>query len=75
LKYPGTVKYLNQGADFIIKKRRESAYKQMYETCGGKYKIESEGPRSEGGMAIPAGNAVMYGDSQYWYITYKCILD
>lgn len=52
----GMVKYLNAGAGFIIENRRESAYKAMYEDCGGKnYKIEYEEPNGE-----------------YWNIYYRC---
>ncbi len=69
----GTIKYLNQGASFVIIGRREDAYRQMYEACKGKYKIESEGPRSEGGVATPVGNQAFYSSSEYWYITFKCI--
>lgn len=69
---PGTVKYLNQGADSVIESRRKDAYKQMYQACHGKYKILSEGPNAEGGAFIPVGNALMYSQSQYWYINFQC---
>jgi len=69
----GIVKYLNQGASFVRESRREDAYKQMHENCGGKYNIVNEGIRSEGGTIVPIGNSAMYADSQYMYIEYKCI--
>lgn len=69
---PGMVKYLNQGADFVIKARREDAYKKMYESCGGRYKIVSEGPRAEGGAMVPVGNTYMFSQSNYWYISFQC---
>jgi outer membrane biogenesis lipoprotein LolB len=69
---PRTVSYLNQGAGFIIKSRRTSSYKKMYQDCGGPYDIISEGPRSEGGVAMPVGNSSLYSSTEYWYITYQC---
>jgi hypothetical protein len=68
----GTIKYLNQGASFVVKARRKDAYQQMYMSCKGKYSIVSEGPKSEGGTAVPVGGMMAYEDSQYWYITFKC---
>ena len=69
----GVVKYLNQGADFVIESRREDAFKEMYSGCGGNYKITGEGPREEGGVVsqISPGSA-MFFSSQYWYISYEC---
>jgi hypothetical protein len=49
---PGVVKYLNNGADFVIQQRREDAYKQMYEACGGKYRIDGEGPQVQDGVVM-----------------------
>jgi hypothetical protein len=69
----GVIKYLNQGADFVIKERRESAFKDMYDACKGSYKIISESERADGGvgMAISSSTA-MYGSTKYWYIRYEC---
>ena len=41
----GTIKYRNQGFGSIRRKRREDAYKQMSQSCGGAYQIDAEGPR------------------------------
>ncbi len=68
----GLIKYLNQGGSSVIKSRRDDAYKKMYEYCGGNYKITSEGPRDEGGSAMPVGNMVVYDNDQYWYIGFEC---
>lgn len=68
----GTVKYLNEGIASVRKSRREDAYRQMHDFCNGAYKITAEGPKSEGGMAMPIGNAAYYGDSQYWYMSFEC---
>lgn len=70
----GVVKYLNQGADFVIKNRRENAFKKMYDSCGGEYKILSEGSKREGGMVTQGfGNSLLVMDSDYWYISYQCL--
>src|SRR5215469_10296825 len=52
----GTIKYLNQGAQSVRRRRRENAYKQMHDFCNGDYNIVAEGPRDQGGYAVPIGN-------------------
>jgi hypothetical protein len=71
----GVIKYLNQGASVVKRKRREDAYKQMFDACRGKYRIDAEGPRTEGGVVIPVGGVAAIEDSQYWYIQFSCIRD
>lgn len=44
----GTIRYLNDGAEFVVKKRREDAYKRMFESCAGPYRITAEGDRADG---------------------------
>jgi len=71
----GVVKYLNQGADFVINSRREDAYKMMYEDCDGKYDIVWERPREQDNsfVMVHNGNVNLYaGTSEYWYIGYRC---
>lgn len=68
----GMVKYLNTGADNVIQQRREDAYKQMYAACNGKYRIDAEGPRTEGGVVMPVGKSIIYDETQYWYIQFSC---
>jgi len=63
----GMVKYLNQGADFIIKRRRESAFKTMYMACNGRYEITHETDKNTN---VSSQWGWGYG---YWYISYKCI--
>ena len=53
----GLVKYLNDGASFIVNRRRESAYKQMFESCRGPYRIVAEGQQAEGNTVITSDNA------------------
>ena len=72
---PGMVKYLNEGGGPVIRARRESAYRKMHDSCGGPYEILSEGPQSEGAVAIPVGNAFVSSSSQYVYISFKCASD
>ena len=69
----GIVKYLNEGAGFVKRSRRESAYKKMYESCGGSYEIVKEGTNLEGGVIVPAGNSAVWANSQYVYIEYRCV--
>ena len=72
-KRKGMIKYLNNGADFVIKSRREDAYKTMHTECGGGYEITTEGPKESGGMITPMGDSLMYSSSEYWYIAYECV--
>lgn len=69
----GLIKYLNQGGDSVIDKRREDAYKKMYDACQGKYVINKEGPRTEGGVIVQsAPNIATHSSTQYWYISFSC---
>lgn len=58
-KPKGTIKYLANGADFIISGRREDAFREMYRACNGKYSINSEILGYE-------------YSSQYIFINYQC---
>ena len=70
----GVVRYLNQGLSPFIRSRREDAYRQMYEACSGTYRIDAEGPRSEGGIVEPIqGGGASYSETQYWYIQFSCV--
>ena len=44
----GVVRYLNAGAEFVVKRRREDAYKRMFESCAGAYRITAEGDVPDG---------------------------
>ena len=68
----GVIKYRNQGFASVVKARREDAYQQMYATCGGSYRIDAEGPRTEGGVVTPVGNGAEYSSEEYWYIQFSC---
>lgn len=73
----GVVKYLNQGAKTVIRKRRESAYRKMWETCNEQYEIVKEGPKSDGGTIFGSTGAnsfsLYYGKTEYWYIQFRCL--
>lgn len=69
----GLIKYYFSVFDYANQARREDAYKQMYEVCGGKYKIITEEVKSEGGTAMPLGDRTIYHDSQYIYIEFECV--
>ena len=70
----GTVKYLNQGIAPVRNARREDAYRQMYNACGGYYRIDSEGPHSEGGRVVRDGSGGVDVESyEYWYIQFSCV--
>lgn len=70
---PGMIRYLNEGVQAVRKKRRDDAYKKMYNSCDGSYKIISEGSQSSGGAIIPMGAGAIYSDSQYIYIQFECV--
>jgi len=70
----GVVKYLNQGADFIIKKRRKSAFKDIHKICNSKWELVNEYQESTGGATHCPNlfNCYSYSSS-YNYIKYKCV--
>ena len=68
----GTIRYLNQGADGVIKARREDAYRQMHGACKGKYKIVSEGSQNNGGSATTFGQSTFFTQNEYWFINFNC---
>jgi hypothetical protein len=70
----GIVKYLNQGADFIINSRREDSFKKMAESCNNKYKILSEGEKPDTSLIVmPVGNTWVASGFNYWYFIYECL--
>lgn len=70
----GVIKYLNQGADSVIKSRRQDAYEQMHGACHGKYRIDAEGPRVEGGLVQAVSpQAAISSNIEYWHIQFSCV--
>ena len=45
----------------------------MYANCGGDYEIVQEGFNSDGGTATAVDSKLLYSESQYVYIEYKCL--
>lgn len=74
MERPGIVGYLNDGASRIREARRADAYKKMQESCGGPYKIDSEGEKVEGGSVVPTTSGGWRSfSSHHWYIQYSCV--
>lgn len=65
------MKYLSDGASFVVNKRLEDAYNKMEEFCGGGYTIIAESDSSEFAGTITNfsgnGNATtnVYGNTAY----------
>lgn len=73
-KPAGVVKYLNNGADSVIARRKEDAFKTMYSNCNGEYRITGEGPKEENGVVTAISpNSYMASSFSYWYISYECL--
>lgn len=70
---PGVIKFLNEGIASVRDKRRENAYAQMRKACGGPYRIDSEGPRIEGGAVVHDPSVSWAVPTQWWYIQFSCI--
>ncbi len=69
----GVVRYLNKGADFVIKSRRNDAYKKMYESCNGKYKIVNESVKDGDLPVYSISNIIFLDRGKYVFIEYRCI--
>lgn len=70
----GTVNYLNQGADFIIKGRRENAFRTMYDECNGKYEILEEYETNKpSGAALNYFGGIDYHSESRVFFKYKCV--
>lgn len=69
----GLVSYKTDGAGFVREKRREHAYKQMHESCGGPYRIVSEGDQVEGGVVVAGEHVAVSKARHVWYIQYACV--
>lgn len=71
----GVVRYLNQGYYSVIQDRRKQAYRAAYESCAGKWKIVSEGPRGSGAtMHVKTHQNMGFSQTdEYWYINFQCV--
>ncbi len=71
-KRGGTTSYLNDGANSAVRKRRELAYKKMYELCDGRYKITNEYDRSDDAVGFVYGGVASAHRDTYRYIEFDC---
>lgn len=70
----GTVRYLNDGAGFIVKARKNKAQKKMWEACSGKYEIIQEGERQSGAVATSlTATTAIATPMNYWYVEFRCV--
>lgn len=68
----GLVKYKLRGLG--VHHRKRNAYKQMYDACGGYYRIDAEGPGSEGSRVVDDGLGGLDVQSrEYWYVQFSCV--
>jgi hypothetical protein len=68
----GVARYLNQGADSIIEKRREHAFKSMSDSCKGDYEILREGEKKGNSWVDNSAGYTAIKSKRYWYIEFKC---
>lgn len=72
----GVVSYLNEGAEFVTKSRREDAYKQAFNACQGEYDIlkETASYTDPTYVSRVSGNSIQTTgfNSEYIYIYFKC---
>jgi len=76
---PGRASYLNEGASFVTKSRRNDTLKGMYKACNGKYRIIEE-YSSEGDMAAYSMNSgsslissTTFHASRYVNFLFECV--
>jgi hypothetical protein len=68
----GVVKYANEGIGAIVSARREAAYKEMFDACGGRYEILEETDGHEGAVATSIGASAVAVPVGMHYIRYRC---
>ena len=71
---PGEIRYLNEGASFTRKARREDVYKKIAESCNGDFKILKEGVKSRTGTIQTQQSIDDYPNARYVYIKYACVM-
>lgn len=59
----GRIIYKLNGPGFAVRGRREDAYQQMYERCGGDYRILGE--QDVGAGSVSVGSATAMGNSAF----------
>ena len=71
---PGEIRYLNEGASFTRKARREDVYQKIAESCNGDFKIIKEGVKSRTGTIQTQDSLDNYPNARYVYIKYACVM-
>jgi hypothetical protein len=66
------IKYLADGADFVLEARRKDAYRQMYETCAGPYRIVEEHVAEDGAIGGVVGGVAYANPLHYDFIAFEC---
>lgn len=77
----GVVRYYTDGAPPVVESRKQDAYKQMFEACGGLYEIVAEGPSQEGTSAVAMDmpntplpmTAAAAVPMNVWTIQFRCV--
>lgn len=81
----GEIRYLAEGANFVVSERREDAYRRMFQQCGGRYVIDREWNAADGEVTVGSASATsVYGTAfasgeayskgvVYRYIAYSCV--
>ncbi len=71
---PGEIRYLNEGASYTRKARREDVYKKLSESCNGDFKILKEGAMSRTGTIQTQEKLENFPSARYVYIKYRCVM-
>lgn len=69
----GTVKYLNQGADFVVRHRAQDAERKMASFCSGEYQVTRESDSEELSGLVASQYMLLPVSSNYVFISFKCL--
>jgi hypothetical protein len=72
LNRSGVIKYYNDGTESSTSAARENSLRQMRESCGGPYRIVSEGIRDDEGAIVPMGPINLQTYNAFVYIEFAC---
>lgn len=69
----GEIRYLNDGSSDIITRRRDDAYKQMYEACNGRYEIVNEARTQDGQAYYAVMGSIQQWGQNYIVMRFQCL--
>ena len=69
---PGEIRYLNEGASYTRKARREDVYEKIAESCNGDFRIIKEGVMTKSGNIHSQTSLDNYPNARYVHIKYVC---